>query len=105
MARTHPTRVVTSLTVAVENEYGNYLAGKVMDGGRLANFRHPRAIRIFRCARLRCRAASRSVWMRGALSGADARRTSGSDSPAHGFGVRGAVRVDEAICFHRIWLN
>src|SRR5262245_57149134 len=41
MARPHPTRVVTGLTVAVENEYGNYLAGKVMDGGRLANFRHP----------------------------------------------------------------
>src|SRR5262245_57719026 len=89
MARAHPKRVVTGLTIAVENEYCNYPAGKLADGGRLANFRHPalsESFAVLACDVVPPRVASGCA---GALSGADARRPSGSDSPAHGLGVRG----------------
>src|SRR5262245_32007264 len=97
MASAHSTRVVTSLTVAVENEYGNYLAGKVMDGGRLAKLAASRAIRIFRCARLRCRAASRSVWVRRSSFGSRRAASIGQRLARSRLRHEEAVRVDEAI--------
>ena len=59
-----------------------------MDGGRLANFRHPalsESFAVLACDVVPPRVASGCA---GALSGADARRPSGSDSPTPGFGVR-----------------